>query len=405
MLTSVATTSQADTASLDSIFTTIASVPSPAGAGGREPSVFATTDGDVLMSWTEPEGAGFAVRMALFDGATWAPAETIITSDELFVNWVDIPSVVAFEDGTLAAHWLQRAGRATYAYNVVLSLSKDGGESWADPIVPHKDRQGVQHGFVSLLPRGEDMLVIWLDGREYAGGGADAPEGGFSDSMQLRATRLTAEGDLSEDISVDARTCSCCQTSAALTGDGVAIVAYRDRTETEIRDISVVRYSEDGWSEPVTVHRDGWQIAGCPVNGPAVDARGGNAVVAWFTAPDDKPAVMASFSEDGGRSFLPPHRLDLGGAIGRVDTIMLGDETALVSWVEWTEEGEALMVCRVTLDEGCPSPTRLHLHTGPGSLNFPRMVAAPGGVIFAWTQPGADIFGAEDRIQLLLGRL
>ncbi|TFL18894.1 exo-alpha-sialidase [Jannaschia formosa] len=357
------------------------------------------------MSWTEPQGAGFAVRMAMFDGAGWGPARTIIASGDLFVNWVDIPSVAAFEDGTLAAHWLQQSDRATYAYDVHLSLSKDGGQGWGHPIVPHEDRQGVQHGFVSLLPYGDDMLSIWLDAREYASGGADAPEGGFSDSMQLRATRLASDGSLSEDVSLDARTCSCCQTSAALTGDGAALVAYRDRTETEIRDISVVRYDDEGWSEPVNVHEDGWQIAGCPVNGPAIDAHGARAVVAWFTAPDGEPAVMASFSQDAGRSFLPPHRLDLGDAIGRVDTIILQDGTALVSWVEWTEEGEALMVCRVTAEEGCLSAGRLHLNTGAGSLNFPRMVGVPGGVLFAWTQPGANISGDEDQIQLVLGRL
>ncbi|TFL16047.1 hypothetical protein [Jannaschia formosa] len=114
---------------------------------------------------------------------------------------------------------------------------------------------------------------------------------------------------------------------------------------------------------------------------------------------------MASFSQDAWRGFLPPHRVELGDAIGRVDTIILRDSTALVSWVERTGRGEALMVCRVTLEEGCLSPGRLHLNSGPGSLNFPRMVRVPGGVLFAWTQPGSNIAGDEDQIQLVLGGL
>jgi hypothetical protein len=45
---------------------------------------------------------------------------------------------------------------------------------------------------------------------------------------------------LTDDLLLDDMTCTCCQTSAAVTGDGTVLLAYRDRTVDEVRDISVV---------------------------------------------------------------------------------------------------------------------------------------------------------------------
>ena len=38
------------------------------------------------------------------------------------------------------------------------------------------------------------------------------------------------------------------------------------------------------------VYNDGWKIAACPVNGPAVAANGKRVALAWFTAPNDADA-------------------------------------------------------------------------------------------------------------------
>ena len=70
---------------------------------------------------------------------------------------------------------------------------------------------------------------------------------------------------------LDARVCDCCQTAAVATQRGL-LVAYRDRGPDEVRDISVVRFESGRWTEPHPLHSDGWKIAGCPVNGPAMDA-------------------------------------------------------------------------------------------------------------------------------------
>ncbi|MCA1565559.1 MAG: hypothetical protein LC803_07960 [Acidobacteria bacterium] len=103
---------------------------SPTGTDSREPELFSTADGRVLLSWVEKIGEKrHALRFAVRDAAGWSEARTISEGDNWFVNWADFPSVIALADGSLAAHWLVKSGRSTYAYDVNISRSKDDGRT------------------------------------------------------------------------------------------------------------------------------------------------------------------------------------------------------------------------------------------------------------------------------------
>src|SRR5690606_34451461 len=123
--------------------------------------------------------------------------------------------------------------------------------------------------------------VSWLDGRNTSGGHHDHQGG----EMTLRAAIVNPDGSLENEFLLDESVCDCCQTSSAMTSNG-PVVVYRDRTETEMRDISIVRFDGENWTKPVTIHNDSWEIAGCPVNWPRVAAVENTVAVAWFTAPE-----------------------------------------------------------------------------------------------------------------------
>ncbi|MBK7651802.1 MAG: hypothetical protein IPJ20_15225 [Flammeovirgaceae bacterium] len=93
------------------------------------------------------------------------------------------------------------------------------------------------------------------------------------------------------------------QTTAAITSNG-PVVVYRDRSDEEIRDMSIVRLINDEWTKPQAVHEDHWKIAGCPVNGPRISNYENTLAVTWFTAASDSAQVNVSFSSDGGTSFI-----------------------------------------------------------------------------------------------------
>ncbi|CAN5639135.1 hypothetical protein BH23GEM10_BH23GEM10_17060 [soil metagenome] len=356
----------------------------PALPGSAQPFVDAA-DGTFIVSWTEPTGEGHALRFAILgaDG-TWTEPRTVVTGDNWFVNWADFPSVVALPGAQLAAHWLQRSGPGTYAYDVMISQSADGGATWSDPVRPHGDGTQTEHGFVSLFPHGDVLGAVWLDGRRYAG--SDGMEA--SNEMTLHFTTVPA-GAPAPELLVDARVCDCCQTAAAITSNG-PIVAYRDRTMAEIRDISVIRLVDGAWTEPAPLHADGWHIAGCPVNGPQADADGDQVAIAWFTQAQDTARVLLAFSRDAGATFAAPVRIDDGAPLGRVDVLLLDDGRAFVIWLE--RAGEAAEVRgRLISSNGEAGGSRV-LGTAAASRNsgFPRMARSGSSVVLVWNRTGDE---------------
>lgn len=277
------------------LFSSVEELDVPSGPGAREPMLSAMPDGRILLIWTEPVGEGAAVRVAIRNADGWTEPRTVVESPDLFVNWADFPSAIALTDGTLAAHWLKVNSETLYDYDVNVAFSKDEGRTWGAAIVPHQVGTKRQHGFVTLLNvDGGKMLAIWLDGRNYASTGGFAAGDSATDAMQLRSAVVGAGGRLSKEALLDGRTCTCCQTSAVRTDSGKVLVVYRDRTDGEMRDISISRLIDGVWSEPATVSRDGWNISGCPVNGPAVDSSAAHVAVAWFTAANDVPKVKVA---------------------------------------------------------------------------------------------------------------
>lgn len=369
----------------------------PIGMNAREPSLAAFPDGRVVLNWTEDSGGNKAIRMAVLHRSRWSPARTIHSSENIFVNWADFPSVVALSDGKLAAHWLELNGPGNYQYDVNIAFSSDEGKSWTQPILPHDDRSQREHGFVSLVPdNGGGLTALWLDGREYD---SQSGDDSFGNSMQVRVRHITPDGTIGPESLLDPRACTCCQTSAARNGAGEIIAAYRDRTAEEIRDIAVVRLTKMGWTQPETIHEDGWKIAGCPVNGPAVDALGSDAVVLWFTAANGEGQVRIAFSRDGGTTFDAPLPLDLGASVGRVDVLLMPDHTAIALWIEYADDGEAIVMCRVSPANGCKSPQAVHINRGRETVGFPRMTRSASGVLVAWT--GSPDGGESTTVRML----
>lgn len=362
---------------------------SPAGVDSREPELTATPDGRIILSWVEKiADKRYALRFAAREGARWTAAQTVAEGDNWFVNWADFPSVIGLADGSLAAHWLVKSGSGTYAYDVNIARSKDG-KTWSKPIVPHTDGTQTEHGFVSLIPLPDGRAgAIWLDGRNMK----DVKDEGdahkvLAVSMTLRYAAIDAEGKLSDETELDERVCECCQTSAALTPEGV-IAAYRDRSDKEVRDIYFVTRQQGTWSGPRPVYSDNWEISGCPVNGPSIGVDGRRVAVGWYTAANDSPRVKIAFSNDAGASFGGPIEVDDGETQGRADVLMLPDGSALVSWLSGNAEGGAIKVRRVKQDGSLGPPAVIAKTDISRSSGFPRMARLGNEVHFAWTEFG-----------------
>ena len=358
-------------------------LPSPTAPGSAEPNLTVAPDGRVYLSWLEPSETGHALRFAILSGTTWSAPRTIRAGTDFFVNWADFPSLKVLGRDQLAAHWLQRTGSSTYAYGVRVAISRDGGKSWSAAITPHRDTSNTEHGFVTLWREQRGFSAAWLDGRKFI---ADAHNP--ANEMMVLTTTFNPDGTLSAETMLDARACDCCQTAVALTSAG-PIIAYRDRSPDEVRDIYVTRRVAGKWTRGAAVHNDNWVIPACPVNGPAIAASGTRVAVAWFTAARDEPRVKISFSTDAGASFGKAIAIDSGNPAGRVDIAMLSDGSALVSWIERTGGDTAAVQVRRVRANGRAGPTRtVALSSAARASGFPRMVISGQHALFAWTAVG-----------------
>lgn len=359
---------------------------SPAAANSAQPQLSVSEKG-VLLSWVERAGPQATLKFSEKTAAGWSAPHTVASGKDWFVNWADVPSVVRLADGTLVGHWLQKSGPDTYAYDVRLSFSRDDGRTWSPSTTPHHDGTQTEHGFATLFQMPAAGLgLVWLDGRKMKSGGHGAPGGGVhgSDDMTLRFGSFSPGGEQIAESELDARVCECCPTDVALTSDG-PIVAYRDRSPGEVRDIFITRLENGKWTEGRPVHADGWRVPACPVNGPALSARGNTVAVAWFNAKDNKPKSFAALSGDAGRTFGAPVRLDDEASLGRVDIALLPDGSAVAAYMEFSDQRAQFRVRQVRPDGSRSNAVTVTGMAGNRSSGYPRMVLHGDELVFAWT--------------------
>ena len=367
---------------------------SPAGPNSSEPQLSMSNHG-VLLSWIERAGTNTTLKFSEQSGSgSWTAPVTAASGQGWFLSYADVPSVMRKNDGTLVAQWLRITDARTEGYDLLLSYSKDNGKTWAAPFTPHHDGTRFQHGFASLLELpGNGLGVIWLDGRNSEFRDEDPTSG----SMTLRYAAFDSSWKQTVDTEIDHNVCECCSTAAVATADGI-LAAFRDHTEKEIRDIAVSRLENGTWTASTTVHDDNWEIFACPVNGPALDARGRRAAVAWFTAKGDQGQAYAAFSPDAGRTWGMPIRLDEEGSTGRVGIRLLNDDTAVATWVELSKGRSDLRARFIDASGARSAPVTVAPVQGGRASGFPRVARQGDDLVFAWTASADQ--GGPDALQV-----
>ena len=360
-----------------------------AGPAAEGPRLSVGPAGQLALSWMERDEQGGTLKYTTLNDGRWGNAIPVVTDPGMFVNWADIPSVVPLSEQDWLAHWLSKSAASTYAYDVKVSHSNDAGVTWSAPLSPHDDGTPTEHGFVSISRDGNDTHLLWLDGRDTANAATDNP---IDTSMTLRSATMGIDGTVSEEQLIDDSVCDCCRTDMAIASTG-RIAVYRDRTEQEIRDIYITRRIEGVWQTGVPISEDGWKIAGCPVNGPAIAAQGDLVAVAWFTGANDEPKVQARISTDAGRNFGAPILISRLNVIGQVDIEILNEHAVAVSWLEKSRRALVnqidVKLMPVTID-GTTGSDRVVGRTAYRRA-APQMVRREGGLVFVWTDLFDDV--------------
>lgn len=364
----------------------VTSIESPAAAGSQAYALSTGADGKSYLVWIEPAGEGHhALKFSRFEGQGWSAPREISRGNNWFVNWADHPSLTAMADGSLLAHWLVNTGRkqGSYGYGIRVARSTDQGVTWSTIFEDGMRNVSDYAGFLTFAAGGHGTDAIYLTPLK-PDDGSEAGHGEHEPIKTLAAVSIDPDGSTRAQKVVDTDVCSCCMTDIGLTSAG-PVAVYRDHLPGNIRDISIVRRVNGAWTEPAPVARDGWEIPGCPTNGPALAARGSRVAVAWFTAAKDTPRLKLAFSNDNGATFGEPIVIDEGRPVGWPDLVMLEDGTVLVSWLERRGEGVGEVLVRRVAGGRTPGPPLVVAQAVSGrATGVPHMVRAGDRVLVAW---------------------
>ena len=349
----------------------------------QTPNFFSNNE-NLYLSWIEKETAENSetnlLKYALLKNNRWQEPQIISKGDKWFVNWADFPTLAVNAQGWMASHWLAKSNEGTYDYNVNISVSDSGGVNWKMPFIPHTDTLPAEYGFVSMMPQNDKIMAVWLDGRftkddSAANGGA----------MTLRTAAFDSAGIISDEMLLDDRICDCCQTDLVQSDLGTFVV-YRNRTENEIRDIYFMQKKGKKWSKPKAVFADKWKISGCPVNGPAIASLNKSVAVSWFSAPEGEAKVKVAFFNEKGNAFEPPFIISEHLPLGRVDVVLVNENTAWVSWLETKGDNASIKLAEVDRENGVLWQTDLIDTSAARSSGFPVMEKIGNNIWFTWTK-------------------
>ena len=368
--------------------TQIQYLPVPAASNSQIPNLEVTPDGLTVLSWVEPGESGHVLRFSQLVDYTWTEARTVAEGDNWFVNWADFPSVVPVTEELWGAHWLVSQPEGGYAYDINLSLSTDGGQSWSQPVMPHTDGTPTEHGFVSLYPHAAGVGLVWLDGRNMVN---EYDPDVIRDGMTLRGAVFDARGTRMYEQEIDGLICDCCQTDVAISANG-PVAVYRDRSTAEIRDTYISRSVGNTWQPGQSVANDNWEIAACPVNGPAVAAEGRRIAVAWFAGENDVPTVRVAHSDDAGQTFSAATELASGKNFGRVGVALLDDNDIAVSWLRKTSDYNGELLLARVKESGEIGPLLvISQDEAVRGYSFPQLARRGHELILAWSIEEDDI--------------
>ena len=338
-------------------------------------------EGSLSLSWiSSNEGEKSTLNFSQFKEGKWINTQTMATGSDWFVNWADFPAH-AINENLILSSYLKKSDSGTYTYDVILSLQKLSGEKVKEDFLLHTDGVKAEHGFVSIIPNhNQGFFITWLDGRNTV----DKDLDGYHKPMTIRFAEITNKGDIIDESELDSATCDCCQTSIAITNKG-PVVVYRDRSDKEVRDIYIARKINGIWGVPTPIHNDGWEINGCPVNGPKVASNSNNLAISWFTASNEKPIVNLSFSKSNGASFGTPIKINDDDAIGRVDVAFLNPQEVLVSYIEGDDVGTYLRIKKVSIDGKVSAPITISKIDGGRNSGVPQLEILDNEAFIVWT--------------------
>jgi len=323
---------------------------SPDGLDGAEPAIASDPEGNLYVVYVGHNDRKSAdVYLQKYDKGLTAVGERVRINPDAGTAkaWRgDPPTVAVGSSGSVYVGWTQGVESGGKSGNdLLLSVSSDGGKSFASPVKVNDDTKPASHGMHSLaVDKDGKVYFAWLDERnieikEHVENLGDTlnevqppsdlqfvkihhnsnsaeklkepvkPEMEAAEPNSEVYFAVSADGGktVSANKKIAGDVCPCCKTSLLSAADGTLYVSWRQVLPGDLRHIAVASTKDKGatFSEKTIVSDDKWKLNACPVSGAAMaNGKGNSLKIFWYTAGDAGPAgIYFAESKDGGRSF------------------------------------------------------------------------------------------------------
>jgi hypothetical protein len=318
----------------------------------------------------------------------------------------ELPPRVAITADVVTVVWTARAE----ATSIRIARSEDAGRTFGPSRELQRRGAAGDRGWPALAADAKGRVhAIWLDHRGMApeppptgahhghdrSAAAAADGAAMAQKSGLFYSDLTGERELTRGV------CYCCKTALAAAGDGAIFAAWRHVYPGNIRDIAFTMSRDGGrsFAPPVRVSEDGWQLEGCPDDGPAlaVDARRTVHIV-WPTvtaAPEPHKAIFYASTIDG-RAFAPRVRVSpLGHNTAHPQIALDGAGMVWALWDEIVSARRRVFVAARQEDGAFEAPRALS--GDAASASYPVAAAADGALVAAWVAGEPSVSRIEVR--------
>ena len=342
--------------------------PEAPAVGMSVPTAAVAPDGTLWVAWVE--GPHVHVGASRDLGKTFTGTVRVNADPEkVDANGEARPKIALGPDGELFVSYTHRR-ETGYTGDVRFSRSVDGGRTFSPPVsVLDEGMSSGRFDALTVAPNG-DVHVFWI-GRTTSKASAL-----YQKVSTDRGRTFGASRKVKDDV------CECCRLAVAWDGTS-PLLLWRDLMDGGVRDHSLARIGAPAEPPAVRASDDGWEIAACPHQGPALAVGGdGTWHLAWFTGDGKRgKGTFYRRSIDGGRTFSEPIRI--GSNAARPQVLTAGRRV----WLAWKEAAGSDATAVVTMrsaDAGATWSEPAEVARTKGASDHPLLVARGGAALLSW---------------------
>lgn len=361
----------------------------------------------VALAWAASSvsaGTNIFAAVSRDGGVSFAPPVRVnLVEGQARINGEQPPRIVLRQTGgrdpAMIVLWTARQGGTTVLLH---AESLDDGRRFAPARSLLPDDVAGNRGWASMAARDDGrMFAMWLDHRDAVstrsqGGthqhGARSPEESDARAQRSQLFVGTLDGTVAP-TAIARGVCYCCKTALASGPDGRMYAAWRHVFSGSERDIAFTM-SDDvagpAFRQPVRVSDDGWQLDGCPENGPALAVDASRRIhVIWPTLVrgDDEALRLFHASSVDGLAFSARSPLPSQGSAFHPQLLATRDGTLIAAWDELIAGSRRVRVARAQASQDGGYAFSIVPGSDAMAGAYPALANAGTHVVLAWAEP------------------